>query len=136
MNPNMKLWEEGSVPIDVGRYRSLVDKLIYLSHTWPVIAFFVKKKIVKGMFARSVIDKKSISGNCIYVWGNLVTWGRKKQGVVARSSAGAKFRAMAKGICERLWICIVLEVLEMAAELSLMLYCGSKAVVSIAHNLV
>ena len=39
MDPNGKLWEIGSVPVDVGRYQRLVGKLIYLSHTRPDIAF-------------------------------------------------------------------------------------------------
>ena len=33
IDPNGKLWEKGSVPVDVGRYQRLVGKLIYLSHT-------------------------------------------------------------------------------------------------------
>ena len=38
----MKLWEKGEgVPVDTGRYQRLVDKLIYLSHTRPDIAFSV-----------------------------------------------------------------------------------------------
>lgn len=39
MDPNGKLWEKGSVFVDVGRYQRLVGKLIYLSHTRPDIAF-------------------------------------------------------------------------------------------------
>ncbi|KAL0560617.1 hypothetical protein IC582_001026 [Cucumis melo] len=35
----------------------------------------------------SVIDRKSTSEYCTFVWGNLVTWRSKKQSVVARSSA-------------------------------------------------
>ncbi|KAL0534935.1 hypothetical protein IC582_029239 [Cucumis melo] len=42
----------------------------------------------------SVIDKKSTSGYCTFVWGNLVTWRSKKQSVVARSSAKAEYKAM------------------------------------------
>lgn len=40
---------------------------------------------------------------------NLVTWRSKKQNIVARSSAKDEFRAMAKGICESLWLKIILE---------------------------
>ncbi|KAA0064018.1 putative mitochondrial protein [Cucumis melo var. makuwa] len=39
----------------------------------------------------SVIDKKSTSGYCTFVWGNLVTWKSKKQSVVARSSVEAEY---------------------------------------------
>ena len=44
-------------------------------------------------------DRKSTTGYCTFVWGNLVTWRSKKQSVVARSSAKAELRAMAQGIC-------------------------------------
>ena len=50
------------------------------------------------------LDRKSISGYCTTVWGNVVTWQSKKQSVVARSSAEAEFRALAQGICKFLWI--------------------------------
>jgi hypothetical protein len=176
MDPNAKLWEKGSVPVDTGRYQRLVGKLIYLSHTRPDIAFsvsvvsqfmhspfeehleavyrilrYLKANPGKGLFFRktnernvsiftdadwagSITDRRSTSGYCAYVWGNLVTWRSKKQGVVARSSAEAEFRAMAQGICEGLWIHRVLEELKMKIELPLKLYSDSKAAISIAHN--
>jgi len=49
-------------------------------------------------WAGSVIDRRSTSGYCTFVWGNLVTWRSKKQSVVARSSAEAEYRAMAQGV--------------------------------------
>ncbi|KAK3006432.1 hypothetical protein RJ639_016813 [Escallonia herrerae] len=63
-------------------------------------------------WAGSITDKKSKSGYCTFVWGNLVTWRSKKQSVVARSSAEAEYRAMAHGICEMMWLKRVLEELR------------------------
>eukprot|EP00257_Ricinus_communis_P025279 XP_025012693.1 uncharacterized protein LOC112534490 [Ricinus communis] len=37
-------------------------------------------------------DRKSTSGFCTFVGGNLVTWKSKKQTVTARSSAEAEYR--------------------------------------------
>jgi len=79
-------------------------------------------------------DRKSTSGYCTFVWGNLVTWRSKKQSVVSRSSAEAEFRSMANGICELLWIRRVLEDLKKEAELPLKLFCDNKAAISIAQN--
>ncbi|RVW80690.1 putative mitochondrial protein [Vitis vinifera] len=45
-----------------------------------------------------VLDRRSTSGYCSYVWGNLVTWKSKKQFVVSRSSAEAELRSLALGI--------------------------------------
>ena len=45
-----------------------------------------------------MIDRRSISGSCTFVGGNLVAWRNKKQVVVARSSVDAEFRAMAQGV--------------------------------------
>lgn len=85
-------------------------------------------------WAGSVNDRRSTSGYCTFVWGNLVTWRSKKQSVVARSSAEAEFRAMAQGICEILWLKQILEELKKPMEYPLRLYCDNKAAISIAHN--
>ena len=47
-----------------------------------------------------VFDRRSTTGYCSYVWGNLVTWRSKKRRLVSRSSAEAEFQALALGICE------------------------------------
>ncbi|GJZ66539.1 putative ribonuclease H-like domain-containing protein [Tanacetum coccineum] len=49
-------------------------------------------------------DRRSTSGYLTLVGGNLVTWRSKKQKVVALSSVEAKFRGIARGITEVLWI--------------------------------
>jgi hypothetical protein len=54
--------------------------------------------------AGSILDRKSTLGYFMFVGGNLVTWRSKKKKVVALSSAEAKFRGMAKRLCELLWI--------------------------------
>ena len=41
-------------------------------------------------FARSSLDRRSTTGYCTFLRGNLVSWTSKKQNVVAQSSAEAK----------------------------------------------
>ncbi|KAA0035929.1 Cysteine-rich RLK (RECEPTOR-like protein kinase) 8 [Cucumis melo var. makuwa] len=85
-------------------------------------------------WAGSVIDRKSTSGYCTFVWGNLVTWRSKKQSIVARSSAEAEYRAMSLGICEKIWLQKVLSDLHQECETPLKLFCDNKAAISIANN--
>ena len=65
-------------------------------------------------YAGSVVDKRSTSDYCTFLEGNLVTWRNKKQSVVAQSSAEAEFRSMALGVCELLWLKILLDDLKIA----------------------
>ena len=55
-------------------------------------------------FAGSLSNRRSTSGYCIFLAGNLVMWRSKKQDVVARSSTEAEFRALAHGLTEIIWI--------------------------------
>ncbi|RDX58469.1 Copia protein, partial [Mucuna pruriens] len=71
---------------------------------------------LKANYVGSVVDRRSTSGYCMFLRGNLVSWRSKKQNVVARSSAEAEFRAMAQGICEGLWMKIILDDLKVKYE--------------------
>ncbi|RVW91064.1 Retrovirus-related Pol polyprotein from transposon RE2 [Vitis vinifera] len=85
-------------------------------------------------WARSVQDKRSTTGYCTYVWGNLVTWNNKKQSIVARSSAEPKFRALAQGTCEGRWLKRLLEELRIEADEVRVFFCDNLATISIAKN--
>lgn len=60
----------------------------------------------------------------------------KKKNEVARSSAEAEFRSMAQGICELLWMKILLDDLKIKYEGSMKLFCDNKSAICIAHNCV
>ncbi|KZV22697.1 Cysteine-rich RLK (receptor-like protein kinase) 8 [Dorcoceras hygrometricum] len=85
-------------------------------------------------WAGSVTDRRSTSGYCIFLWGNLVTWRSKKQNVVARSSAEAELRAVANGVCELLWVRRVLKELQLEFEAPMKLFCDNKSAINIANN--
>lgn len=85
-------------------------------------------------WAGAAEDRRSTSGYYTFVWGNLVTWRSKKQTVVARSSAEAELRSIAHGVCEVLWLKILLGELKITAKLPLKIYCDNKAAINISHN--
>ncbi|RVW96946.1 Retrovirus-related Pol polyprotein from transposon RE1 [Vitis vinifera] len=85
-------------------------------------------------WAGAVDDKRSTSGYFTFVGGNLVTWKSKKQNVVARSSAEAEFRGMALGLCEVLWLRLLLQDLGYLSRQPIRLFCDNKAACDIAHN--
>nr|XP_017179568.1 uncharacterized protein LOC108169864 [Malus domestica] len=55
-------------------------------------------------WADNAIDRRSTTGYCMFMGGNIVTWKSNKQHVIARSSAEAEYRALAATACELIWL--------------------------------
>ena len=53
---------------------------------------------------------------------------------MARSSAEAELRSMAHGICEIMWMKMLLEEIGAEIQKPMLLQCDNKAAISIAHN--
>jgi hypothetical protein len=79
-------------------------------------------------------DRKSTTGYCTFVGGNLVTWKSKKQNVIARSSAEAEYRAMASTASELIWIKQLLEDMKIPCTKPMRMYCDNQAARHIALN--
>jgi len=52
------------------------------------------------VYVGSLTNRRSTLGYCIFLGRKLVTWRSKKQNVITRSSADAKFQALAQEVCE------------------------------------
>ena len=55
---------------------------------------------------------------------------------MAISNAEAELRSMAHGICEIMWMKMLLEEIRAEVQKPILLHCDNKAAISIAHNLV
>ncbi|KAL0641859.1 hypothetical protein Bca4012_103201 [Brassica carinata] len=79
-------------------------------------------------------DRRSTTGYCTFIGGNLVTWKSKKQKVVSCSSAEAEYRAMLKLLNELVWIKGILKHLEIAQDTPMTMHCDNQAAIHIASN--
>ncbi|RVW53343.1 Retrovirus-related Pol polyprotein from transposon RE1 [Vitis vinifera] len=150
MDPNVKLVPGQGEPLGVpGRYRRLVGKLNYLTITRPDISFpYTRPKVyctrtevilkllvtTDADWAGSPTDRRSTSGYCVFIGGNLISWKSKKQDVVARSSAEAEYRAMALATCELIWLRHLLQELRFGKDEQMKLICDNQAALHIASN--
>uniref|UniRef100_A0A2N9F358 Uncharacterized protein n=1 Tax=Fagus sylvatica TaxID=28930 RepID=A0A2N9F358_FAGSY len=140
MDSTVKLdGEHGELFSDVGRYRRLVWKLIYLTVTRPDITFVVGV-VSQYMHAPRQPHYEAIYRILRYLKGApgrglfLVTWWSKKQNVVARSSAKAEYRAMAHTASKMLWVCSLLRDLGIDVPTSMQMFCDNQAAIFNANN--
>ena len=85
-------------------------------------------------FAGGLLDRRSTTGYCTFLGGNLVTWRSKKQNVVSKSSTEAEFRAISKGIDEVLWLKYLLRDLRIPYKEPIRLLCDNKSAICLAHD--
>ena len=79
-------------------HQDAVHRILRYLKSCPGKGLFFKKTNNQGVevytdadWAGSVTDRKSTSGYCTFVWGNLVTWRSKRQSLGARNSADTEF---------------------------------------------
>ncbi|XP_019095577.1 PREDICTED: uncharacterized protein LOC109130463 [Camelina sativa] len=79
-------------------------------------------------------DRRSVTGYCTFIKGNLVTWKTKKQKVVSMSSAESEYPAMRKFTTELTWLKALLEDLHIKTTTPIPMHCDNQAAIHIATN--
>ncbi|KAK8680668.1 hypothetical protein V6N13_109608 [Hibiscus sabdariffa] len=127
-------------------FQQIMGKLIYLSLTRPDITFPVhilnqhmhnpseEHMTATYRVLKYLKGRKSTSGYCTFLWGNLVTWRSKKQAVISRSSAEAKFRALAQGMCEGIWLLMLLREVDPNGTTQFELLSDNQFAIQLAKN--
>ncbi|RVW40738.1 Retrovirus-related Pol polyprotein from transposon RE1 [Vitis vinifera] len=146
MDPNVKLVPGQGEPLgDPGRYRRLPlgcrnPYLRYIKSTPGQGVLYENRGHTQVVgytdadWAGSPTDRRSTSGYCVFIGGNLISWKSKKQDVVARSSAEAEYRAMALATCELIWLRHLLQELRFGKDEQMKLICDNQAALHIASN--
>jgi len=85
-------------------------------------------------WAGSPSYRRSTSGYCISIGGNLISWKSKKQSVVARTSVEAEYRVMALAACELVWLKQLYRELQFGDVTQMTLVCDNQAALHISSN--
>ncbi|KAL4346425.1 hypothetical protein GQ457_17G007970 [Hibiscus cannabinus] len=139
MEHNLKCGNGESIPGRTPSSRK-PDFKVSKVHSWAWSIFFRKtedmtvKIFTDSSWASELTDRRSTSGYCAILWGNLVTWRSKKQSVVSRSSVEAEYKALAQGICEGIWLQRLLEELGLKKFTPFDLQSDNQSAIGIAKN--
>ncbi|KAG7559395.1 Zinc finger CCHC-type [Arabidopsis thaliana x Arabidopsis arenosa] len=85
-------------------------------------------------YAGDRMDRRSTTGYCTFIGGNLVTWKTKKQKVVSCSSAESEYRAMKQLTNELTWLKALLKDFGVEQDTPITMHCDNKAAIYIASN--
>ncbi|XP_034708981.1 uncharacterized mitochondrial protein AtMg00810-like [Vitis riparia] len=78
--------------------------------------------------------RRSITGYCTFLGGNLISWCAKKQHPISRSSTEAEYRAMAHTAAELTWMSFILNDLHILLASTPTLYCDNTSALHMTIN--
>ncbi|CAJ2666783.1 unnamed protein product [Trifolium pratense] len=122
---------------DPSYFRGLVGALQYLTLTRPDLSYCVNY-VSQFMHSPTIIHlkmvrhwagcpttRRSTTGYCTFLGGNIISWCAKKQHTVSRSSTEAEYRAMANTAAELTWLTFLLKDLHVPLASPPILYCDN-----------
>lgn len=99
--------------------------LSYPSTSAPVLQAYTDAN-----WAGDVVDRRSMTGYCVFLGDSLIAWKSKRQFVVSLSSSEAEYRTAA----EIIWLGWLLSDLNIAVSYCIPLHWDNKSAVHIAKN--
>nr|GEW67643.1 ribonuclease H-like domain-containing protein [Tanacetum cinerariifolium] len=105
----------------------------------PGLGITIKKGMCNSLnvfvdsdWAKCKVTRRSLTGYCVFLGKNLVSWKSKKQGVVSRSSTEAEYRAMCSVCCDVIWIRKILTYLKVDVDLPIEMNCNNNFAIQIS----
>lgn len=122
-------------------YIALKRVLRYVKRTLNVTLIFKQKSndVIVGYadadWGGNVIDRKSTSGYCLFVYGCIISWCSKKQNSVALSTAEAEYISLSLSISDVCWLRNLLLEIQPALNVKATIYEDNQATIqSICGN--
>ncbi|GMI87263.1 cysteine-rich RLK (RECEPTOR-like protein kinase) 8 [Hibiscus trionum] len=113
--------------------------LSYIKKTLALELFFSSESsfqlhgFVDSDYSSCPDTRRSISGYCMYIGNNIVSWKSKKQATVSRSSCESEYRAMVAATCELVWLASLLSSFQVPVTHA-SLYCDNQSAIHLASN--
>ncbi|GJV36214.1 ribonuclease H-like domain-containing protein [Tanacetum coccineum] len=141
-----KLGPEGSPITDPTLYRSLAGSLQDLTFTRPDLSYALQQLCLymhdprephlnaMKRVRRCLATRRSISGYCVFLGDNLLTWSSKHQDTLSHYSAEAEYRRVANLVAETSWIHNLLRELHTPLFTATLVYCDNVSAVYMSAN--
>ncbi|GJX25912.1 copia protein [Tanacetum coccineum] len=85
-------------------------------------------------WASCPITRKSVTKYFVTLGHSHVSWKRKKQSTISKSSSKVEYRDMASKTSELVWLKYLLAVLQVPCDKPMELYCDNKSAIHMATN--
>ncbi|KAI3500537.1 hypothetical protein L1887_36359 [Cichorium endivia] len=85
-------------------------------------------------WAKCVNSRRSITGYCLFLGDNLISWKSKKQSTVSRSSTESEYRALATVTCEVLWLLKLMQDLGLKYKVPISIFCDNQSAILLSLN--